>query len=266
MRLRNRSRANVIVVLFSSALLLPAAVGQTNAPAPPGEQPPQYSPSAPTLPTATSSPVAPSPTLDFSFSDLKGGGHRLSAFRGNIVLLEFWASWCLPCREGFPFLEKVQEAHAAGGLKVMAVTLEDEEAPVRSFVAGFPGTTFLVGRDPSGKAGEIFEVNAMPTAILLDREGKILTRFEGGTEAVHNQIEKTVGAVMRGETLAATAVAKGAKGPKGNLRAWERGCLADPIMSLDGDPLTRSMRDHIHSSKEAAVGDGGIAGGGCGCN
>ena len=47
---------------------------------------------------------------------------------------------------------------------------------------------------------------------------------------------------------------------------WERGYLADPIMSLDGDPLTKLLREHIHASKEGAAGDGGAAGGGCGCN
>lgn len=52
----------------------------------------------------------------------------------------------------------------------------------------------------------------------------------------------------------------------GSLKAWERGYLADPIMSLDGSPLTRIIREHVHASKEGASGDGGAAGGGCGCN
>jgi hypothetical protein len=164
-----------------------------------------------------------------------------------------------------PFLDQLQARHEAAGLKILAVTLEEETEAVMSFVAGNPGK-FLVGRDPSGRAGEIFEVAAMPTSILLDRAGRILARFEGGTETVHQQIEKTVVAVMRGETPASPAGGKRRRGPKGNLRAWERGYLADPIMNLDGDPLTRSMREHIHSSKEAAAGDGGVAGGGCGCN
>ena len=52
----------------------------------------------------------------------------------------------------------------------------------------------------------------------------------------------------------------------GKVKAWQRGYLADPLMQLDGDPLTRILREHIFSSKEAAAGDGGASGGGCGCN
>jgi thiol-disulfide isomerase/thioredoxin len=182
-----------------------------------------------------------------------------------VVLLEFWASWCLPCRKGVPFLDRIQARHERGGLRVLAVTLEEDMEAVMSFTTTHPGK-FLVGRDPSGRAGEIFEVAAMPTSILLDREGRILARFEGGTELVHDRIEEVVEKVMRGETPAAAAQDKRRRGPKGNLRAWERGYLADPIMNLNGDTLTRAMREHIHSSKEAAAGDGGVAGGGCGCN
>jgi cytochrome c biogenesis protein CcmG/thiol:disulfide interchange protein DsbE len=203
--------------------------------------------------------------LDFPFTDLKGASHTLAEFRGSPVLLEFWASWCVPCRKGFPFLDQLQAQHEAGGLKVVAITLETDDEAVRSFVSGFQ-VRFLVGRDPSGRAAELYGVEAMPTAFLLDRDGKTVARFEGGTEEVHGQMEKTVSALMSGEPLPAPAAAGKKKGPSGNLKAWERGYLADPIMGLDGDPATRVQRDHIHSSKEGAAGDGGVAGGGCGCN
>jgi len=203
--------------------------------------------------------------LDFPFTDLKGEPHTLAEFRGSPVLLEFWASWCVPCRKGFPFLDQLQAQHEAAGLKVVAITLETDDEAVRSFVSGFQ-VRFLVGRDPSGRAAELYGVEAMPTAFLLDREGRTLARFEGGTEEVHGQMEKAVSALMRGEPLPVPAAAGKKKGPSGNMRAWERGYLADPIMSLDGDPVIRVQRDHIHSSKEAAAGDGGVAGGGCGCN
>lgn len=209
---------------------------------------------------------AADPAPDFPFTGVTGGDHTLAEFRGSFVLLEFWASWCVPCRKGFPFLDQLQTKHQAEGLKVVAVTLETDTTAVVSFVSGFD-VKFLVGRDPSGRAGEIYEVAAMPTAVLLDREGRPLARWEGGTDAVHEQMEATVAAVLRGDPVPAQAKeGKKSQGPKGNLKAWERGYLADPIMSLDGDPVIRVQRDHIHSSKEGAAGDGGVAGGGCGCN
>jgi len=180
------------------------------------------------------------------------------------MLLEFWASWCVPCRKGFPFLDELQRRHAAEGLTVVAVTLEEDGDAVSEFVESHPAG-FLVGRDPSGRAGEVFEVGAIPTAFLLDREGRTLARFEGGTDAVHHGIEEAVEALVRGETLDPALAAISAS-TKANSLAWQREYLADPIMNLDGDVLTRSMREHVHASKEGAAGNGGVAGGGCGCN
>lgn len=204
------------------------------------------------------------PPQDFTYADLDGRTHALSELRGSVVVLDFWAPWCAPCRKSFPFLDSLEARHSAAGLKVLGVALEESHDAVRAFVSEVPAT-FLVGIDPSGRAGELFEVAAMPTTVLLDREGRVLARFEGGTEASHLAIEQEVERALRGEP-AASALAGARGGKAGSLRPWQRGFLADPILSLDGDVLTRTMRDHIYSSKEAAAGDGGVAGGGCGCN
>jgi thiol-disulfide isomerase/thioredoxin len=206
----------------------------------------------------------PRASADFSFTDLRGGQHTLSETRGRATLLEFWASWCVPCRKGFPFLDSLQQKYAGAGLAVVAVTLEEDGDAVSEFVDSHP-SRFLIGRDPTGRAGEIFEVGAIPTALLLGPDGQILARFEGGTDTVHRQIEEAVGAVVRGESLDPALAALAGAG-KANALAWQREYLADPIMNLDGDILTRSMREHVHASKEGAAGNGGVAGGGCGCN
>ena len=270
--------ARIAVSAFlAGCLLIPFAPAvQADSPSAQVEEPIQAQPSQqpPTAPAAPSPPKADSPAMpagwrgpDFSFTDLQGRSIRLSELGGRVVLLEFWASWCLPCRKGFPFLDQLQANHAAQGLKVVAVTLETEDDAVQSFVRTFPGMGFLIGRDPSGHSGELMGVQAMPTAFLLGTDGRALARFEGGGETVHQQIEKQVEAALQGEALAVPASGENsAAGPKGNLKAWDRGYLADPIMNLNGDVLKRSMREHIHASKEAAAGDGGVAGGGCGCN
>lgn len=215
---------------------------------------------APSQPTAAG--VAP----DFTFSDLEGATHSLAELRGNTVLLEFWAPWCIPCRKGFPLLDDLQARHAKAGLKVVAVTMETDDDSVADFVTSHP-SRFVVGRDTTGHAGEAYEVSVMPTTLLIDRDGKILARFDGGTDTLHQQMQAAVEAALTGGGVAPVqTVSKRRRGAKGNLRAWERGYLADPIMNLDGDTLTRSMREHIHTSKEAAAGNGGVAGGGCGCN
>jgi thiol-disulfide isomerase/thioredoxin len=198
---------------------------------------------------------------------LDGKPVTLASFNGKVVLLDFWASWCAPCRKSFPFLDEMQTKHAAEGLRVVGLTLEEDTDAVTGFLEEVP-VNFTIVRDPSEQAGEAFGVVAMPTTFLIDREGRIAARFEGGDESVHKKIEAAVTTLLAGGTLPPGTDVRVAASVEatGDLKAWQRGYLADPIMSLDGDPLTRLIREHIHASKEGASGDGGAAGGGCGCN
>jgi len=210
---------------------------------------------------------AAEPAPDVTMRALDGKPLTLESLRGQVVVLDFWASWCAPCRKSFPFLDALQTKHANAGLRVVGLTLEEDDEAVTGFLESVP-VNFTIARDPSEKAGESFGVVAMPTTVLIDREGSVAARFEGGDESVHKKIEAAVGTLLAGGTLppgtdVRVAVSLEATGP---LKAWQRGYLADPIMNLDGDPLTRVIREHVHASKEAASGDGGAAGGGCGCN
>lgn len=191
----------------------------------------------------------------------------LASYRGSVVVLDFWASWCAPCRKSFPFLNGLQARHAAEGLAVIGLTLEEDDEAVSRFLEEV-AAQFTIARDPTGHAGEAFEVVAMPTTLLIDRQGFVAARFEGGDQSVHAKLETAVSTLLAGGTLApGTGVRVAASlEATGDLRAWERGYLADPIMNLNGDPLTRIIREHVHASKEGAAGDGGATGGGCGCN
>ena len=123
----------------------------------------------------------------------------------------------------------------------------------------------MVLSDTTGRSAETYGVVAMPTSFLIDQEGNIVARFEGG-EHLKAEEEAVVALLQkRGAPGADLRVASGLQAT-GSLKAWQRGHLADPIMSLDGDRLTSMFREHIHASKEGASGNGGAAGGGCGCN
>lgn len=196
-----------------------------------------------------------------------GNPFSLESLRGHVVVLDFWASWCVPCRTSFLFLDTLQEKYQTQGLQVLGLTLEDNDEAVRAFLEDVPAR-FTILRDPSGNAGEAFQVVAMPTTFLLDRQGRIAARFEGGDKRVHERLEAAIAALLSGATLTNAADVRVTKGLEatGSLRAWQRQYLADSIMNLDGDPITRLLREHIHASKEGAAGDGGPSGGGCGCN
>ncbi|MFI5181675.1 MAG: redoxin domain-containing protein [Thermoanaerobaculia bacterium] len=207
------------------------------------------------------------PAPNLRMQTLAGTSLSLESLKGKVVILDFWAPWCIPCRKSFPFLDSLQKRHAAQGLAVVGLTLDENRDAIDAFVEAIP-VTFTVALDPSGRAGESFHVVAMPTTFLLDREGRIVARFEGSDTSVHEKLEASVATLLGGGTLGSGADVRISKGLQatGSVKAWQRGYLADPIMNLDGDPITRILREHIHASKEAAAGDGGASGGGCGCN
>jgi thiol-disulfide isomerase/thioredoxin len=191
----------------------------------------------------------------------------LESLKGSVVVLDFWAPWCVPCRASFPALDALQRRYQKQGLRVLGLTLEAGDDAVIAFLDAVP-VDFTILRDGSGLAGEAFNVVAMPTTFVLDREGRIAARFEGGGSAVHARIEAAVATLLAGGTLGADASVRVARSVQatGDVKAWQRGYLADPMMNLDGDRLTQVLREHIHASKEGAAGNGGAAGGGCGCN
>lgn len=198
---------------------------------------------------------------------LGGEPFRFDSLRGKVVVLDFWAPWCLPCRKSFPFLDSLDARYRARGLAVVGLTLEERRADVDRFLASMrPGFRVLV--DPTGRTGEALGVVAMPTTFLLDREGHVVARFEGGGEEVHRKLEDAVKKLLEGEAVPAgtDVIASAGTRATGSVKAWERGYLADPFMELAGDRLTRVVKEHVHASKEAAAGDGGASGGGCGCN
>jgi thiol-disulfide isomerase/thioredoxin len=191
----------------------------------------------------------------------------LESLKGSVVVLDFWAPWCVPCRTSFPALDALQRKYGKQGLRVLGLTLDENDDAIIAFLNAVP-VDFTILRVVSGQAGEAFHVVAMPTTFVLDRQGRIAARFEGGGTAVHAKLEAAVATLLAGGTLGADAGVRVSPSVQatGGIKAWERGYLADPIMNLDGDRLTQVLRDHIHASKEGAAGNGGAAGGGCGCN
>ena len=205
--------------------------------------------------------------MALSMQDTSGAPIPLSSYAGRVVVLDVWAPWCAPCRASFPFLNELDARYRPQGLTVVGLTLDEDAEAIAAFLAAVPAS-FPIARDPSGASGDALGIVAMPTTILFDRQGRIAARFEGGDPSLHPKIESAVRTLLAGGELPAgtgSTVAAGL-GATGEVKAWERGLLADPIMQLGGDPLTRLMREHVHASKEGAAGNGGAAGGGCGCN
>lgn len=98
--------------------------------------------------------------------------------QGQVVLLDFWASWCGPCRRSFPWMNDMQAKYGESGLTVIAVNLDQERAAADKFLERYPAQ-FTIWYDPEADLAKTYTVEAMPTSILLDRQGKIISVHRG---------------------------------------------------------------------------------------
>ena len=93
-------------------------------------------------------------------------------FRGRVVYLDFWASWCAPCRQSFPWMQAMKNAYENRGLTVLAVNLDRNRGDADRFLAQFH-PSFDVRFDPQGTVAEHFKVQGMPTGLVVDRHGVV---------------------------------------------------------------------------------------------
>lgn len=113
---------------------------------------------------------APAPT--FTLSGLNGETHILSEYQGQTVIINFWATWCEPCREEMPDLQEIHEQYADDGLVILAVNAGESEATIQEFVDEF-GLTFPILPDPGFEVSELYEVQAYPSTYFVDADGRI---------------------------------------------------------------------------------------------
>ena len=106
------------------------------------------------------------------------GPIHLSSLRGKIVLVDFWASWCAPCREAMPQYEKLYYQGRREDLEIVAVNLDEERDDAVKFLAVHP-VTFPIALDPGGSVPPMFGVIGMPSSYLLDRDGVVRLRYQG---------------------------------------------------------------------------------------
>ena len=118
------------------------------------------------------SPLVGKPAPALAGTTLDGAPFDLAEHRGQPVLVNFWASWCGPCREEFPLLEDAAQRHAAEGLVVVGALYKDDAAPARDFAAE-QGATWPTVADPERTIGAAWRVLGPPQTFFVDREGII---------------------------------------------------------------------------------------------
>lgn len=100
------------------------------------------------------------------------------SLKGKVVYLDFWASWCGPCKDSFPWLNKMHEQYKEQGFEIIAVNLDQESELADRFLHQF-SPTFNVVFDPKGELARAFNIQAMPTSFLINRDGKAIVQHDG---------------------------------------------------------------------------------------
>ena len=124
---------------------------------------------------------------------LSGGEDvSLNSLRGKVVYLDFWASWCGPCRVSFPILEKLANELGPEGFEVLAINVDEVEADAQQFLSDIP-VSYLVVRDAEGVSPQAYGILGMPTGYLIDREGVV--------REIHQGFRKSDGDQLRAEIV-----------------------------------------------------------------
>lgn len=134
-------------------------------------------PAAPPAPTAPPETFRPAP--DFRLRSFDGRMIALSDFRGKVVVLNFWASWCTPCKQEMPNLERAWQEFKDRGVVVLGIDVLDDPEDAAAFLAAL-AITYPNVHDPEQTRMTAYRVTGLPTTVFIDREQRIRTRYVGG--------------------------------------------------------------------------------------
>lgn len=129
------------------------------------------------------------PAKDFTLKANNGKNIRLSDLRGQVVMLNFWASWCGPCRQEMPLLDKLYKKYSSAGFSLLGVNVEADPKEADALLKEIP-VSFPVLYDTTSKVSEAYKVDAMPSSVLIDCDGKVSYLHKGykpGDEKVYKK-------------------------------------------------------------------------------
>lgn len=115
---------------------------------------------------------------ELTFTTATGEPLSLATLRGKVVYLDYWASWCAPCRQSFPWMEQMQARYGERGFVVLAVNVDRERAEAQRFLAASPAQ-FRIAYDPNGDTARLMKVKGMPSSFLIGRDGAIVSSHIG---------------------------------------------------------------------------------------
>lgn len=136
------------------------------------------------------------PAPNFTLKSLTGKNLKLSEMTGNVVLINFWASWCGPCREEMPLLNDLHKKYEPLGFTVLGVNVEEDTGNARGFLKNFP-VDFPILLDTKNQVSKKYNVIAMPTTVVLDRDGNVRYLHKGYKPGDEEKYRKMVKKLVR---------------------------------------------------------------------
>lgn len=133
---------------------------------------------------------------DFTLNSRSGKNLRLSDYRGNVVLLNFWASWCGPCRQEMPLLEGMYKKYKKLGFTILGVNVEQDSSKAKSYLSDI-SVSFPILYDNANTASKLYNVSAMPTTIIIDRNGNMRYLHKGYKPGYEKDYKKQIKALIR---------------------------------------------------------------------
>lgn len=124
----------------------------------------------------------------------------LSEYRGKVVVLDFWASWCVPCRRSFPWLNSMNDKYATDGLVIIGINVDKEAKSAADFLQKYPAK-FLINYDPDGILASKYDVQGMPSSIVIGRDGQTSARHLGFKVRRQNEYEAAIVAALQQEIV-----------------------------------------------------------------
>jgi thiol-disulfide isomerase/thioredoxin len=141
---------------------------------------------------------APEDLPEVKFLDAAGKERTLADWRGKVVLLNLWATWCLPCRKEMPALDRLQREMGSDTFQVVAVSVDRTGLPgAKKFLADTGSETLALYADPTARMGVALRAAGLPATLLLDRQGREIGRLLGPAEWDGEDAKRLIGAAMR---------------------------------------------------------------------
>jgi thiol-disulfide isomerase/thioredoxin len=141
--------------------------------------------------------VAPSgPAPRFSLNSMAGKMVSLDQYKGQVVMINFWASWCGPCRQEMPILEKLHTKYKPMGFSMIGVNVEPDSELAKNWLKATP-VTFPILFDTKSEVSKLYSVPGMPTTVIVDRKGNLRWMHQGYKPGVENEYLNQIRALVR---------------------------------------------------------------------